>query len=860
VCVFAQNESAEPNLLLISSYHPGFPTFYQQIGGIRAVLPSAGYNLDVEFMDSKRFPGAHAQEDFRQHLRDKLKRLPKYDLIFASDDNALHFVVENKESLFAGAPVVFLGVNCIPFATRQNEHPEITGVVEATSILGTIELARQLMPNLKTIYAISDATTSGAADTKRYMALQQEVTEPELERLDLGTLSWGELAVELDTLPVESAIILLSAYSDRQQVSKLFSESLSHILHHANVPVFHLWEHGLGDGIIGGKVISHFEQGRAAALMANEVLGGRDISTMAVETASPNRTVLDYNVLRKFHLSDTPASAEIINRPFSLYRANKGRFWTVIAIFLSMSGLIIVLGINIFQRRRVEMELRRSRQLFKSLFNDSLQFCGIIDLDGKMITANDSSLRVIEASAEEVVGQYFWDTPWWNGAGCKARLKEAVKQAGQGESIRFVASHQTKLGEITVDFSLKPIIENGKAAILIAEGRDISELTQLQERLKQNEKMESLGKLAGGVAHDFNNMLAGMIGFSELLADGLTDNPRLFHYTQHVISTGERAGKLTGQLLSFARKGKQFSVVVSVESLIADTIHLLERSIDKKIEIQTDFYDGAACVKGDPGQIQSVLLNLGVNARDAMPQGGTLCFSTCKKEVDAEYSRTSTFDLAPGEYVEIAVSDTGEGIPEGIMKRIFEPFFTTKEVGRGTGLGLSAVYGVITDHQGELMVQSVQGEGTTFRILLPLSEEVAEKPKIESAPLAVAPAGATILVVDDESAVRMMIVSMLERMGFRVICAENGREGLELYRQNTDRIALSIIDVTMPEMNGMELLCEIRSITPTAKIVIASGYSEGARQGEFLEAGAKAFLAKPFRKTELESVINQHLN
>jgi two-component system, cell cycle sensor histidine kinase and response regulator CckA len=856
----ANANTKKPNLLLISSYHPNFPTFYQQIDGIQHILPAHGYDLNVEFLDSKRFPEKSNETAFKKHLKQKLEKLPKYDLVFTSDDNALHFITENKPELFAGIPVIFLGVNDIEYAISQNQNPEITGVVEATSMGNTIHLARQLLPKLKTLHAISDNTTSGSADLTTFLETQSEFPDLQLGNLNLSTLSWKELGEQIQSLPNDDGLLLLSAYHDNQQSKKTFAESLQLILDHSKVPVFHLWEHGLNEGIMGGVVVNHFEQGKTAARIAQQILAGQAISTISVETDSPNKEVLDHNVLRKYKISPAhiPPSAEIINRPASLYRTNKKLFWAITVIFFLMTGFIFLLGFHILKNRRTERKLLRNQKLFKALFNESLQFCGIIGLDGKLLKANDSSLLAAKVSADDVIGKFFWETPWWKDTGNETQLKDAIAKGVKGETVRFLATHFTE-DELTIDFSLKPIIENGQTTLLIAEGRDITELRLMQEELKQNEKMDAIGQLAGGVAHDFNNMLAGMIGFAELLGDKLTDNPSLMSYTNQIISTGQRAAELTGQLLSFARKGKQYSTSVNIKASITDTILLLERSIDKRIKIKTSYEDETAATIGDPGQLQSALLNLGVNARDAMPNGGTLSFTTRTIQLDEQHCNKSNFEITPGDYTEISVRDTGDGIPVEIMNRIFEPFFTTKAVGMGTGLGLAAVYGVITDHQGELTVTSHPELGTTFRILLPLSKQKESTQASTPNPIASAPAHNTILIMDDEPTIRTLLQSMLEKIGYQVIAACNGREGVELFKENRGHIALCIIDVMMPEMNGMEALQKIRTISPDAKIIIASGYSADSTQNDYLEAGAKAFLPKPYRMAELSTVIHEQL-
>lgn len=859
----ALGATKKANLLLICSYNQNFPTFYQQVEGIRTILPDPTYNLDVEFMDSSRFPGPAAEETFRQELIKELAALPKYDLVFTADDNALRFMGRNKNNLFPGTPVVFLGVNNTSLALNQNNHPNITGVIEPVSIRETIELAQQLQPQLKSIFAITDTTMTGRSDQKEFFALQSQMTELRFHELNMGRLSWDNLGIAVSSLPPNSALLLLSSCRDQENIPKTFYQSLSFILTHTKTPVFHPYEHGIGYGILGGVVTSQVEQGKAAARIAKEVLDGKDIRTIEVVTNSSNRAVADYEILSKYQipLKLIPPSVELLNHPSSFYRENTNLVWNIAVIFLIMTGFILALCLNIILRHRTEKKLRRSQQLFEALFNESFQCCVILSIDGKIITPNDSSLESIQATAEEVEGKDLWDTPWWKGLGYDKKLKDAVTRAAQGESVRFMATYQTVTkGKIIVDFSLKPIMEQSEVMLLIAESRDITELRRMQETLKQNEKMEAIGLLAGGVAHDFNNMLSGILGFAELLADRLAENPILHGYAHHIISTAQRAALLTGQLLSFARKGKKVATCINVRDIINDTILLLERSIDKKISISAHFDTTAGFVTGDPGQIQNAILNLGVNARDAMPRGGTLTITTKKRHIDEQYCDNSAFDLTAGNFVQITVCDTGTGIPDKFIERIFEPFFTTKEIGRGTGLGLAAVYGVVTDHHGEITVSSQMGHGTTFEILLPLSIETAVEPAPVVKPIAPPPGNNLILVIDDEPVIRTLTQAILKTLGHPAIVAENGYEGLKIYQQHKEKIALCIIDAIMPKMNGMETLQKIKAIDPTAKIIIASGFSADSTMHDFLDAGAAAFLVKPYNQIELSTLLQQQLS
>ncbi len=715
------------NLLLISSYHPNFPTFYQQIDGLKSVLPVNKYNLDVEFMDSKRFPGAQTEKSFLKYLTNKVKNLPPYNLIFTSDDNAFNFIVKYQDELFPNTPIVFFGVNNLQNAELQNKNKHITGVVEATSIKETIRLAQNIIPNLSTVIAISDGTASGVSDLKSFLSLHKDFSTLKLSYLSLTDLSWDEITKKIQSLNSQTCILLLSAYRDKNNTPMLFTESLDLIITNSSVPVFHLWEHGLNEGIIGGKLISHFKQGMSAGIIAKEVLSGNPIENIPVKTQSPNITILDYKVLNKFGISinNIPSDAIFINKPYSIFQKYKNILYVSGLIFTFMTICIFILIINIQRRKNVENQLRKSEETFKTLYNKSSHYIGLLSPDGKIISTNIPSLEVIGLSISDVCGLYFWDSPWWRGTGDEKKLQNELKKVANGETVRFFSKHNIfDNQEIIVDFTANPVFnEDNVVTEIIVEALDITETRKIEDRLRHIEKMESVGILAGGIAHDFNNMLGGIIGCAELMQKHLKSNPDANNLNNMIIESSEKAAELIQNLLVFSRKQQIVSAVINVHKVISDSIMLLTHTIDKRTTINSNLFAKSPYIIGDQSQIQNVILNLGINASHAMPDGGILTITTSSIFLDQSFCSSSPFTLSPGYYLQIDVSDNGCGIDTDNIKHIFDPFFTTKEQGKGTGLGLSAVYGAISQHLGAISVYSKLGNGTVFHIYLPLSSD-----------------------------------------------------------------------------------------------------------------------------------------
>lgn len=378
------------------------------------------------------------------------------------------------------------------------------------------------------------------------------------------------------------------------------------------------------------------------------------------------------------------------------------------------------------------------------------------------------------------------------------------------------------------------------------------ELRSAEERLRQSEKMEAIGYLAGGIAHDFNNQLAGIMGCADLLRAGLTDNTSLYELADMIVVAAGRSSELTKQLLAFARKGKLQSIQIDIHRTINEVVAILERSIGKKINLHQHLKAHLTTVQGDPAQIESAFLNLALNAGDAMPNGGDLIFITNNVTIDKK--RAKTLAVEPGTYIEITIADTGIGIDETIQKRIFEPFFTTKA--KGTGMGLAAVYGIITNHKGTIDVKSNVGKGSIFTLYLPVSERDAST-SAKYARQAVPKISGKILVIDDENLVLNTTARILTQHGYEVITCTGGHEAVELYKKSFDQIGCVILDIIMPEMDGREVFRAMKKISPRVKVLFSSGYSMDREVRTIVQKGGAEFIQKPFQVDHLFERISR---
>jgi CheY-like chemotaxis protein len=372
--------------------------------------------------------------------------------------------------------------------------------------------------------------------------------------------------------------------------------------------------------------------------------------------------------------------------------------------------------------------------------------------------------------------------------------------------------------------------------------------------------MEAVGTLAGGIAHDFNNLLQAIQGYSDLLLlDKNKDDPG-YRELQEIRRAGQRASELTQQLLTFSQKVESRLRPVNLNHEVTEVENLLKRTIPKMIRIELHLADTLGTINADPAQIEQVIMNLGVNARDAMPEGGTLIIETQDTTLDEQYCSTH-LGAIPGDYVLLTISDTGHGMDNETLEHIFEPFYTTKETGKGTGLGLAMVYGIVKGHHGYITYCSEPGEGTTFKIYLPVIRPEGKAQNAEHEDNGVIIRGTeTVLLVDDEEPIRELGKDTLARFGYTVIMAPDGESALELYREKNKEIDLIILDLIMPGMGGRKCLERLLKINPQARVLIASGYSVNGPTKEALAAGARGFISKPYDLTQMLKAVREALD
>jgi two-component system cell cycle sensor histidine kinase/response regulator CckA len=509
-------------------------------------------------------------------------------------------------------------------------------------------------------------------------------------------------------------------------------------------------------------------------------------------------------------------------------------------------------------RKRAEEALRESEERYRDLVENAHDLIYSHDLQGNYTSMNRAGETITGYTREEALSLSLSKTVAPESLG---KVQEMLRRKLAGEKVTaYEMEIIAKDGRrIPVEANTKLVYQDGVPVGVQGIARDVTERKQLEEQLRQSQKLEAIGQLAGGVAHDFNNLLTAINGYSSLALQRLEDDHPIKPYLEEVKKAGDRAANLTRQLLAFGRKQILQPLPLNLNFAVSDMNKMLRLLIGEDIQLTAKLDPDVGKVMADPGQIEQVLVNLIVNARDAMPRGGHLTIETKNVELDQEYG-SRHIGVAPGKYVLLAVSDTGEGMSEEVRRRVFEPFFTTKEKGKGTGLGLSTVYGIVKQSGGNVWVYSEPGKGTTFKVYLPQVESETRGPGekvVEAAPRG---GSETILLVEDEEVVRGLARRILEQVGYSVVEASRADEALRFWEEHAKEVDLLLTDVVMPEMSGKELADQMKSQCPELKMLFMSGYTDEAIVHHGVLDSSVEFIQKPFTPAGLVKRVRDVLD
>jgi PAS domain S-box-containing protein len=515
---------------------------------------------------------------------------------------------------------------------------------------------------------------------------------------------------------------------------------------------------------------------------------------------------------------------------------------------------------DITERKRAEETIRESVERLRSVFEGAAIGMALVDCEGTWLQVNPALCRILGYSASELAETTLQALTHPDDLDAEVSL---IRRTVSGEldsyevDVRF--RHVSGRWVHTLVSGAVTSHADGEMPRLIIQVQDVTHRKELEEQLLQAQKMEAVGRLAGGVAHDFNNLLTAIIGYSQLAMARLAPDDRLQLELDEIYKAAMRAAGLTGQLLAFSRRQAAEPKVLELDVITSGIAKMLKRVIGEDIEVVTLAEQKVGRIKADPIQIEQVIMNLAVNARDAMPDGGKLTIETRNVTLDEQYTRWH-MNVRPGQYVMLAVSDTGCGMDAETRSRVFEPFFTTKEQGKGTGLGLSTAYGIVKQNGGDIWIYSEPGKGTTFKLYFPRVDECEERVATAEESRSMPRGSETILVVEDETLVRTLAGDVLRGLGYTVLEAPDGDEALRVVRQNGCDIHLLLTDVVMPRMSGRELADHVKALLPGINVVFASGYTDDTiLQYGIMEAGAH-FIQKPFSPAGLAHKVREVLD
>ena len=537
--------------------------------------------------------------------------------------------------------------------------------------------------------------------------------------------------------------------------------------------------------------------------------------------------------------------------------------WTrllVLCLFL-IFGSHVQYTVN--KRKAADDALRESEEKYRTILESIEEGCFETDIDGNLTFFSNPFLKILGYSREELMGA---DTDQYTSPDTAAKMKritERLRETGKPENVADYDIVRKDGNNLSLELSVSLLKDQeglpvGYRGVL----RDVSERKEAEEekhklesQLQQAQKMESIGTLAGGIAHDFNNILMGIQGNASLMLLKIESDHPNYEKIKNIEKYVQNGTELTKQLLGFARRGKYLIKATDLNEIIDKSSGLFART-KKEIRVHTELSDDLWAAEVDRGQIEQVLLNLYVNAWQAMSQGGDLYLQTENVILDRSYVKP--YKVEPGRYVKISVSDTGVGIDKETQERIFEPFFTTKEMGRGTGLGLASVYGIVKSHGGYINVYSEKERGTVFTIYLPASEkEIVREKDAVAAPIV--RGSGTILLIDDEKMILDVGIELLDELGYEVISAMSGNEAIEVFKNDRDKIDLIIMDMIMPGMGGGETFDRLKEIDPNIKVLLSSGYSINGQATKILRRGCDGFIQKPFNMNQLAEKVQEIL-
>jgi PAS domain S-box-containing protein len=865
-------ENRRPCVLILHSYYPTFTWTDHITQGIRNAFLESEYSnaaLYFEHMDAKRHPDPAYLDQYARLLSAKFPDPDDVDLILCSDDQALDFLLKRAYTLFPNTPVVFCGVNGYRPEMRRQRH-RLTGVIEAIDPRRTLEVALALQPGIREVLVITDITRTGQA-IERAARTAFVPFEDRLSFRYVSDLSMEALQEEVAALPEHAIVFLFVFNRDNQGHNFTHEESLRLIDSRCRVPIYGPWTFYLGHGIVGGMLTSGEMQGRTAAQLAFRILTGEPAEDIPIVTKSPNHYLFDHSELARYGLPEDklPPGSSVIHRDSGFYEKYRYRIWAAVVALIVQTTIIVLLLLNMRRRRVAEKELSASEQRYRTLIETIRDLVFIIDKKGTLEYLNPEFETITGYAPIEFIGRPFTEIL------APQDIQSTIERFQRGLTGEEIPVYEVEVkhkdrGTVPIELKVTSMLNaDGEAVGRIGVARDIRERKEveeekmrLQNQLQRAQKMEAIGTLAGGVAHDLNNILSGIVSYPDLLLIQLPENSPLRKPIQTIQTSGHKAAAIVQDLLTLARRGVTASEVVNLNRVVSEYLESPEfealRSFHPNVAVEAHLEENLLNIMASPIHLSKSLMNLVSNAAEAMPSGGTIHITTENRYVDQPLSGYD--HVEEGDYVVLRVSDSGVGIPLEDRERIFEPFYTKKVMGRsGTGLGMAVVWGTLKDLNGYIDVESSEGKGTTFILYFPVTRNPLAADQESPPTMSYQGKGEEILVVDDVETQRDIASMFLSQLEYKVHTVSSGEEAVLFVREH--RVDLIMLDMVMePGMDGLDTYKQILALYPGQKAVIASGFSETNRVKEAQRLGAGPYLRKPYTFEKLGRVIRQELD
>ncbi len=860
----AQAAEAPPsaNILILHSYDPTYNWSSEVALGLKAALEERPFHVAAwtEYLDSRRWTQQESWAWMNHVLARRYSR--KFDLVIACDDAAVEYLLKAAPPALQRTPVVFCGVGSKALIDSLPRE-RFTGVHELSTASDFLDAALSFLPGARSVVVVTDNSPTGFEHREFYGEISRARPQLRFRFLEGSRMPVEQILEQLRTLPPGTLVVHTHFTRDSSGGYVSPRWMAEQVARASAAPVISPHVRLLGQGILAGNTSAGFAHGDLAGRMAVEVLHGVSPAAIPIREHGNIRLIIDDGVAEQWGIPRAllPRDAEIVGESSgwrALSLADRRLLWAGAVLVALQMLLILVLIVNIWLRRKAERELKESRDTLERAQRTARIGLWSRDPASGRLVWSDEVFRIFGLKPGSVEPSYETFLKFIHPAD-RDRIHNIVLASDarrQSRVLEFrvqlpggVERHVRSIGE----WSTGPDGRSRVAGMV----QDITELKQTEELLRQMQRMESVGTLAGGVAHDFNNLLTVINGYSQLLAGALSSDDPRFQHVREIQRAGERAAELTRQLLAFSRKQILSPRLFDLNGLIRDSEGMLKPVLGDRVRLDLDLAGHPCLVHADPLQIEQVLINLAANARDAMPRGGCLRIRTTALLMK-EFSGVGAEAIAPGRYVELLVCDDGCGMDEETRRRVFEPFFTTKPEGKGTGLGLASVYGIVRQSGGWITVSSEEGAGTAFRILLP-SAEGALPPQGPAEGGEGGSRAGRVLVLDHHPQTGEFIGLALRQAGYEVEFAPDEQRLSRMMESapDDDPFRVLLVDLRMKHVSGFDLARRLRRRFPYLRTLLLFGEPRDG-QPEELEQG-EALLDAPITPAALADAVRSLL-